>query len=121
MERTPARIEAATLGYKEAGALLRLATSRGTRDRINGTEWRVLCAVMALTVSRSKAYDRVYVAQIAEMADLDRRDPTLKRTKRALKRLAALRILVYEPARRDRERSLVGFSVGDLPNAGEPQ
>lgn len=106
------RFEAGSIAYKEAGAATRLAFQRATRLRIKQSEWRVLAAVIGLTLSRSKYYDRTYVAQIAEHAGLDRTDHTLKCTKKALKSLRELRIISYDPATKHGEMTVVGVALG---------
>jgi hypothetical protein len=105
---TPERTKAGSINYREAGQHLRLILARATRARLNGSQWRVLAAVMSLTVSYSKAYDRTYVARIAELAELDRKDPRWTETRRALKHLAQAGVISYDPAARNRMKSLVG-------------
>jgi RIO-like serine/threonine protein kinase len=100
---------AGTVSYKEAGAALRAVVAAATRLGITRTEWRVLAAVLVATTSYSKHYDSTYVAAIADLAQLDQKDHTKKRTKRALKRLAELRLITYEPAEKHGQRTLIGL------------
>jgi hypothetical protein len=88
---------------------LRLIFQRATALRVNGTQWRVLTAVLALTATYSKQFDETYVARIAELADLDHDDPSLKRTKRALKVLSQQNLIIYRPAVRHGQGTVIGL------------
>ena len=50
--------KAGSLQYREAGKYLRLMFARARRARLNGSQWRVLSAVLESTLSYSKGYDR---------------------------------------------------------------
>jgi hypothetical protein len=85
-----------------AGATERLALQRAAcaEPKLTSLEWRVLAAVIALTITYCRLFDRIYVAQIAAFAfgfGFDRlpekgppekaRDWRVVETGRALKRL----------------------------------
>jgi phage replication O-like protein O len=114
---TPDLLQAGSITYKLAGAMTRLVLSRAITARLNGTEWRVLAAVITLTGTYSKPYDRTYVAQIAELAQLDKTDPALKRTKRTLRSLARRNLITYDPSQRDGQKSLIGLGDPALGSA----
>jgi hypothetical protein len=101
--------KAGSLRYRDAGLHLRQVIARATRARLNGTQWRVLGAVVSSTLSYSKRYDRTFVARIAEMADLDRKDPRSTETRRALRHLAKTELISYEPGRKDGAKTLIGI------------
>jgi hypothetical protein len=103
---------AGSVPYKEIGAAWRLIFQRAAQGKLNGTDWRVLGAVTSLTATYSKLYDKTSVAQIASLADLDRTDSNLSRTKKALKKLAGLDLIEYQPARKHGEHTLVGLAIG---------
>jgi hypothetical protein len=67
--------------------------------------------VHQLTASYSKLADRIYVAQIAQLADLDWRDSSYKTTKAALRRLHQIGAIDWQPSRRHGERSLVTLPI----------
>jgi len=108
-QRKTAATHPGSVSYAEMGAVTRLIFQRATVLRLNGTRWRVLAAVVALTATFSKYYDSTFVARIAQMADLDRTDRTLKVTKKTLRYLASVGLIVYEPAERDGQRTLIGL------------
>jgi hypothetical protein len=94
------------------GEVTRDVLERAARSlpRLNGTQWRVLSAVVGLTATYSKLLDSTYVAKIAELADLDAKDLTLKNTKRSLKMLVERGLIEYDPANKHGERTLIGLT-----------
>jgi hypothetical protein len=111
---TPPRRNRVT--YVEAGAAMRLAFERAStvgeargKSRLNGSDWRVLAAVVALTASYSKLEDTVYTGIVARMAGFrgPNEDTNARRARRILKKLASLGIIEYEPSRKLREPSIV--------------
>jgi hypothetical protein len=103
----PGPLQAGSITFKEAGALIRLAHSRARS--CNPTERKVLDAVIDLTATYSKQFDKTYAGFIAELAGIDRTDPTAKKTRRALRSLNDRRIISYEPARHHGQMTIIGL------------
>ena len=110
------RIPAGSTPYMEAGAALRRSAERAAKKknpRLNGSDHRVLLVVHSQTASYSKLSDFTSVAQIAKLADLDHRDPQFKETKKSLKKLHEAGAIVWQPARKHGQRSLVSLPSAD--------
>jgi hypothetical protein len=103
---------AGSIPYKEAGAALRLVLSRAARLGLNGTQWRVLGAVIDRTLSYSKYYDRTSSGQIAAFADLGSSESAQKRARKTLKNLSDQELIFYQPATRHNAWTLVGIPGG---------
>jgi hypothetical protein len=104
---------AGSVSYKMVGAAVRRSFQKAAfhEPRLSGSDWRVLAAVHTLTASYSKLADYLYVAELARKADLDRKDPMFKATKKSLKRLQEAGAIEWQPSRRHGERSLVSLPI----------
>lgn len=94
-----------------AGEAMRGAIWRASRaEGLTLRDYRVLCAVLALTASWSKLTDQTYLGIIAAVAyGVDEAEPwQIKRTKQALKALDAAEVLIRQPAPPGRPKSSTG-------------
>jgi MarR-like DNA-binding transcriptional regulator SgrR of sgrS sRNA len=95
--------------YRVVGQATRQALDRANAEKLSAGEHRVVHAVIALVSSYSRLTDYFYVYKVAESAHLSERH-----TRDCLKRLAGLQIIVWEPRRGHKVKSLLG-----LPAAAE--
>jgi hypothetical protein len=100
--------------YADVGRALRLAieTATAAKPPLNGSDCRVLLAVIHLTASQSKLADRCYNARVAKLAGMG---PDVKRVARSLRKLADLGVIDYQPSERHGQRSRYA-----LPSAMPP-
>jgi len=87
-------MEAERVNYREAGAAMREALGRAREADLSLADRKVLDAVLAATVSYSKLWDSLPLAQIAEAAACSTRQ-----TRRSLQRLSGAGVVVYLPGR----------------------
>jgi len=92
------------VSYRDAGAAMRKALERARAVDLSPADRKVLDAVLAATVSYSKLWDRLPLAQIAEDAACSTRQ-----ARRSLQRLSEAGIVVYAPGRGSGNLSRVGL------------
>jgi hypothetical protein len=114
--------------FVECAKALRAALDKAIAAKLGGALWRVLAAVIELTVTWSKLEDEVYLAQIARIAGMhdgegNARPGDVKRVAHSLKQLRDAGIITYVPSRRHGQKSRIGLvpadgSVGSAPEMG---
>ncbi|HXH89710.1 MAG TPA: SgrR family transcriptional regulator [Gaiellaceae bacterium] len=92
------------VSYRDAGAAMREALGRAGAADLSLADRKVLDAVLAATVSYSKLWDQLPLAQIAEAAACSTRQ-----ARRSLQRLSEAGIVVYVPGRGSGNLSRVGL------------
>jgi hypothetical protein len=82
---------------------------KGHPDRVTERDLRVLHGVLFLTASYSKLTDRTFVNQIAHAAGV----PDPDNTRKSLRKLARLGVIVWKPGRGAGKSSLVGLPASE--------
>lgn len=103
--------------YPDVCAAMRRAIERANRVHLSDGERRVFNAVIMLTASWSKLSDHVYRAQIATLAG----NVSEKTASRALNKLDVLGIIVWQPVKGRRRKSLLGLPAADKTGHTEPE
>lgn len=105
------------VSYRDAGAATRQALQRAANasPRLNGTDYRTLGAVLALTTTYSKLEAETYLAGISSLACLNVEDR--RRVAKSLKVLRGHGIIEYSP-RMHRAKDV--WTVVGIPAAPVP-
>ena len=98
--------------YADVGAATRQAIERANAAKLSDGDRRVFNAVIGLLASYSRLTDHVYRAQVAAQAG----GLSIPQTSRCLKKLAGLGIIVWEPVKGRKRKSLLGLPPAKKTN-----
>jgi hypothetical protein len=91
--------------YRDVGEATRRAIERALAARLTPRQWRVFAAALTVTTTYSRLGDRIYVAQLAELARIPGDDETYRHTRRALRELDERGVIDWQGQRGRGRRS----------------
>jgi hypothetical protein len=98
--------------YADVGAATRQAIERANAAKLSDGDRRVFNAAIGLLASYSRLTDHVYRGQVAAQAG----GLSIPQTSRCLKKLAGLGIIVWQPVKGRKRKSLLGLPPAEKTN-----